>query len=609
MKVENIKLAELEMPKGGLLVRQAGKADGIEQLAANIAAFGLIQPLLVTRAGAGKTKKARFVVVDGGRRLAALKLLEKPPATVPCLVNLDAGVEHGLSANTQRQAMNPMDLSDAFAKMIAADHKPAAIAAAFSMKTREVEQHLALARLSPQIKEKVREGKVALEAAQALSMAPDHKMQEQLLKRHSGHQGWAIRQALKEDAPQIRYALFDAKEYEKAGGTYLVDLFFNPQEDVDDAGTAKICADSKLFWSLQQPAIEAKIETLKGEGWKAVDRTDGYINSYNWPKRGAVKKAERENHTLLYSIHPSGQLEVSDRAKPDAKASKSGSSKKGSGKQGNLPERDVEPEANAGEGLRAFTQALTIELRYRRSLQVKEAIDSSIGGLGPRILLFMLITHDSDRGQGGAGSLHCGASRIEGDDMKLMDSFGSSEKEWRELFRLQRAELWARISDLLDNQVDGMLVHAAARVFSGQATSWQLGQLILATNQIPGRTVFTPDEEFWRRTPKPYMVAQLRAIAGDKAAKTWGKQKTGDLAQRMGDWFTNPEKIDADKFGQPITPEMVAAFKAWVPAALIVPTAEEAQAAIAADDKDYPAEFDNEFEDDAGDEPARQAAE
>ncbi|HEX3063973.1 MAG TPA: ParB N-terminal domain-containing protein, partial [Dongiaceae bacterium] len=80
MKVENIKTTELELPKGGLLVRQAGKADGIEQLAANIAAFGLIQPLLVTRAGAGKTKKARYVVIDGGRRLAALKLLDKPPA-------------------------------------------------------------------------------------------------------------------------------------------------------------------------------------------------------------------------------------------------------------------------------------------------------------------------------------------------------------------------------------------------------------------------------------------------------------------------------------------------------------------------------------------------
>ncbi|HEX3066583.1 MAG TPA: hypothetical protein VHQ39_13930, partial [Dongiaceae bacterium] len=520
--------------------------------------------------------------------------------------------EHGLSANTQRQAMNPMDLSDAFAKMIAADHKPAAIAAAFSMKAREVEQHLALAKLSPPIKEKVRAGKVPWETAHALTIAGDHKTQDAMLKRFGQHGGWQIRQALKEDAPQIRHALFDAKEYEKAGGTYQVDLFFNPREDDDEAGTAKICADSKLFWSLQQPAIDAKIAALEAEGWKAVDRTDGYINSFNWPKRGAVKKADRGKYTLLYNIHASGQLDVSDRARPDGKAAKVKTGKKG-GKstQADLATSNIAPEADAGQGLRAFTQALTMDLRYRRGLQVKEAIDGSIGGLGLRILLFMLITHDSDRGQGGAGSLHCSASRIEADDVKLMESFSSSEREWRYLFKMQRAELWTRITNLADHDIDAMLVHAAARIFSGQATSWQLGQLILATNQIPGRLVFTPDEEFWKRTPKPYMVAQLAPIAGDKAAKMWGKQKTGDLARLMGGWFTKPEAIDADKFGFPITPDMVTAFKAWVPAALKVPSPADALATVTADDADYPAEFDDEEgdDDDAGDEPERAAAE
>lgn len=591
-KIENIKLADLDLPKGGLQVRQA-KSDGIEQLAANIEAFGLIQPLLVTRSGAGKTKKIRYIVIDGGRRLTALRSLDKPPATVPCLVNLDAGVEHGISANLH-EPTNPMDLSDAFAKMIAAEHKPAAIAAAFSMTGRQVEQHLALAKLSPQIKAKVREGKVSWETAQALTVAGDHQTQERLLKRH-GNYGHMIRRALTDDAPQIRHALFKPAEYEKASGGYVVDLF---SREAGDGTGAKICADSKLFWSMQQPAIDAKIEALKAEGWKAVERHDGYLDTWKWPKRGSVKKAEREGFTIFYGISNAGQFKVEDYARPDTKAAKgtkAATKSRGSDDQAEL--KSAAPEADAGEGQRAFTQGLTHDLRYLRGLQVKEAIQGGLGGLqlGLGVLLFMLITHDSRRGGAvAAGHLVCGASEVQKEHLPLMPSFADTDAEWKELFKLQRAGLWKRIGELDDRQLDGLLVHAAARIFSGQATSWHLGQLVLADNAVHGRTVFTPDEDFWKRTPKPYMVAQLKAIAGEKAAKLWGKQKTGDLAMKMGQWFTEPEKLTTESFGAEVTPDIISAFKMWVPAALKIPTANEAMAAGAEDDKDYGPDLDDE---------------
>jgi len=53
-------------------VRKTGKTLGIEELAASIAAHGLLQNLQVRAVAKGK-----FEVVAGGRRLAALKLLVK----------------------------------------------------------------------------------------------------------------------------------------------------------------------------------------------------------------------------------------------------------------------------------------------------------------------------------------------------------------------------------------------------------------------------------------------------------------------------------------------------------------------------------------------------
>jgi ParB-like nuclease domain len=91
---------------------------GIEGLAANIEALGLLQNLQVRPAN-GKG----FEVVAGGRRLAALQLLAKrkkiaPDHPVMCEIRDGAiAVEISLAENEMREAMHPADQFEAFKKL------------------------------------------------------------------------------------------------------------------------------------------------------------------------------------------------------------------------------------------------------------------------------------------------------------------------------------------------------------------------------------------------------------------------------------------------------------------------------------------------------------
>ncbi len=596
MEVQQLKLSELQAGKGALMVRQVGAGDGIKELAANIERFGLIQPLLVTRNGAG------YVVVDGNRRLAALRALKRPPETVDCVVKEDAGIGHGLSANTMRAEMNPMDRYDAYAKLVAQGLGAAEVAQAFGVKAKEVEQILALAALAPSIKDRVRQGKVSFDTAKALTIAGDHQTQERLLKRH-GDYAWQIREALKKGAPDLRHALFDPKEYEAAGGKVLVDLFSRHEND----GGERLAADPELFWKLQQPAIDAKVAALQKQGWKAVVRDENrYPNGYwNWPSTRGMKKADRANHTLRYRVHSDGRFEVVGRAEP-ARGAKPKKKNAGDGTDTNSFGRPVPPESFAGEEIRPFPQQLTWELQYQRGCQVKEAIASGFNRLGLRTLLYLLITQEtgSDRQYAeAAGDLRWSDAAVEEADAAKMPGYDQAEKRFSEMSRRKNADLWARLAMLGEAELTELLNYAAAAIFDGRKASWNLGRLILAEQPIDGRSTFTPDEEFWGKTTKAYMLAQLGAVMGEGVAKKLGGTKTAELAKLMGKWFTRPEEVTWQAFGQgqprPLGAELVRKFKSWVPAALALPTAEEAKAAVAKEDAERAEDDLEEFEDQA----------
>ncbi|QRM32945.1 ParB/RepB/Spo0J family partition protein [Microvirga sp. VF16] len=169
-------------------VRRFKSVAGIEALAADIAAHGLIQSLNVKPAAKGK-----FEVLAGGRRLRALKHLQSEGGSilgqkvtkdfpVSVLQGLAEGVtetEISLAENFQRSAMHPAEEIAAFGKLNKEESLSAEeIAARFGISRMTVRRRLALADLSPRILEELRQDSMSLEQAQALTLTSDHDRQE-----------------------------------------------------------------------------------------------------------------------------------------------------------------------------------------------------------------------------------------------------------------------------------------------------------------------------------------------------------------------------------------------------------------------------------------------
>lgn len=575
MEKRLIPIGDLQEANGGLAVRQVIDAAEDKELAANMEIFGQIYPLLVKETAKG------FVVVDGNKRLRALRLMKDPPAEVECLLNPEAEIGHGLSANVMRYAMNPMDKCDAFSKVVARGNSPADVARAFGIKTIEVTQALALANLSLSIKDRVRAGTVSEDAAEALTLVNDTKLQEKLLKT-CGNDGFRIKEAIRNSKPMIRHALFEKQAYEVAGGAYIVDLF-GVREDMDP-----VCADADIFWKLQEAEITERLAALQKDGWKKIVKFEGTLPhaAYNWAPTREVKKTDRATHTLRYSVHATGEFKIADYAEPDKVAKKGKKAKEVAKPAATPPAQPSRPESYAGDGVRAFPTALTAELAYHRGCQVKEAIAWNKDNLGLRTLAYMLIVKEvgAQTSIKGPGSISWADSPVDAGEIADMPALDNALSAFNKVAKLRQqnggTKLWARLAAATRDELIEILTCVAAGVFDGKTLgSWDLGQRILAERPIDGRKTFEPNSDFWARTSKGYMIAQLSAVAGRSLNATMradlAAMKADELAEMLGRWFTNPEKIGANQLGlagNAVPAEILKRFKAWVPHALELPS-------------------------------------
>jgi len=251
-------------------VRKTGTKDGIDALAASIAAHGLLQNLQVRAAEGGQ-----YEVVAGGRRLAALRLLAKQKQIaadypVPChALGAEDAAEISLAENEMRMPMHPADQFEAFKKLADQGKGPEEIAARFGTTARIVEQRLRLAVVSPRLIALYRKGEMTLDCLMAFTIADDHRQQEKTWKALPE---WArtrpqqIRDALTEkhvaaDSSLAQFA--GIKEYEAAGGAVLRDLF-----DDDNSGWL---TDAALVNRLATEKLDRAAEALRAEGWKWLE--------------------------------------------------------------------------------------------------------------------------------------------------------------------------------------------------------------------------------------------------------------------------------------------------------------------------------------------------
>ncbi|TWB23472.1 ParB family chromosome partitioning protein [Nitrospirillum amazonense] len=255
-------------------MRKTARDSGLEELAASIAAHGLLQNLTVRPVLDGHGRETgRYEVVAGGRRLAALKLLAQrkrlpKAAPVPCaLLGTANALEVSLAENSYVPP-HPADQFEAFHHLHAAEGLPALeIAARFGVAERTVKQRLKLGAVSPRLMAQYREGLMTLEQLTAFALTDDHARQEQVW----GDLTWnksadTIRRLLTQahvPATDRRVRFVGIAAYEAAGGPVLRDLF-----SADDQGV--YLEDVPLLDRLVAEKLEADAVTVRAEGWKWV---------------------------------------------------------------------------------------------------------------------------------------------------------------------------------------------------------------------------------------------------------------------------------------------------------------------------------------------------
>jgi ParB family chromosome partitioning protein len=248
-------------------VRKTGIESGLDELAASIAAHGLLNPLLVRKATKGK-----FAIIAGQRRYLALRRLAEAgnigkTAPVSCHLREDGqdDSELSLAENVVRIAMHPADQFAAWRDLIEKGADVGEIAARFGVVESTVRKRLALARVSPRIFALYREGALDLETLQAFTITDDHALQERVwdgLAEWQRDNPRTIREALTEsDVPshdrRVRFVGLEA--YEAAGGAVRRDLF-----EPEDGGFVQ---DVALLETLVRRKLEAIADAVKEEGW------------------------------------------------------------------------------------------------------------------------------------------------------------------------------------------------------------------------------------------------------------------------------------------------------------------------------------------------------
>lgn len=253
--------------------RKTGVTARQDELKASLKAYGLLHPLLIRPSD----KKGQFFVVDGQRRLLALKALVKDKALkstfeVKCEhVDPEKALELSLTANAQVQTMHPADQFEAFYTMSQNSLSVGDIAARFGVSEKIVKQRLKLARVSPKLLDLYREGEMVLEHLEAFTLTDDHEKQETTWSELSHWQKNArhIKAMLtqtKVSAQDDRVKFVTLEAYQEAGGHAEYDLF---SEDV-------YLTDLELLERLVTDKVAEAAKVVEAEGWAVVEVAPQY---------------------------------------------------------------------------------------------------------------------------------------------------------------------------------------------------------------------------------------------------------------------------------------------------------------------------------------------
>lgn len=268
-----------DMQGGGVNARKSGR-EQVESLALSIQRVGLILPLAVRTDG----DPGRFYVIDGNRRLAALRKVVPSDTWTTHMVptieheTLD-GLELSMIANVERADLHPVDRFEVFDALFKAGHSVEAIAQRSLLTTRQVDQALALAGIHPAIRDAWREDKIDADTAKAFTVEPDQDRQLKVYKRNKTncHAHWVKTELLGDQHETGKLLTFvGLRDYAAAGGAMATDLFADENEPLT------LATDFKLLQKLAGEKLEGLVKKYEEQGWKWVSLLTDVPNSGYW---------------------------------------------------------------------------------------------------------------------------------------------------------------------------------------------------------------------------------------------------------------------------------------------------------------------------------------
>ena len=301
---------------------QTDPDDEIDTLATSIAEIGLLQPLIVREA------KTKFHVIDGRRRLLALKALQAgglidPDYQVTVILVEPAHSEAGLVANVQRRAMSETEIFRAVAALTKKVKSPDRIARTLGVEPRTVRQYQALGRLPDAILEGLETGSVSFETARTLCQIRDRDRCETLSARvaEGSLARWELEELLSETrrrSDEYICQFVTEAAYLAAGGKIEEELFhdwayWTTPEAISDAFSEAV---APLITALDATGIKSAIISfdrrphhLTTSIWDLIDEA-GYESDE--ASETFYNMAETLNQAILDAIAAHGDMANED---------------------------------------------------------------------------------------------------------------------------------------------------------------------------------------------------------------------------------------------------------------------------------------------------------
>jgi len=262
MELKHIDIANLTI--SGVNMRGKGKAD-LSNILPSVRARGVLVPLIVRQNGTPDT----YEIVAGKRRYqAALAVTQETGEgeALPCAV-IEAGddaaaLEASLIENIARLDPDEVTRWECFTRLVREGRAPDRIATTFGLTELQVKRTLALGNPLPRIRNLYRRGEIDAATVRHLTLATKAQQQQWLALLDDPNNYCPTGHSLKAwvfggVSIPVSAALFDVDGY---SGGIVSDLF----------GDDRYFVDVAAFWTAQNEAIEARVETYREAGWSDV---------------------------------------------------------------------------------------------------------------------------------------------------------------------------------------------------------------------------------------------------------------------------------------------------------------------------------------------------